>query len=61
MIINKNTQRQFLTKAAALKDVLKKRPAFVAGFIGIILILFVVSGGEKKKQPQCVPSVKMHN
>ena len=61
MMIDKNTQRQFLIKASALKDALKKRPAFVAGFIGIILILFVVSGGEKKKQPQCVPSVKMHN
>ena len=42
MMIDKNTQRQFLIKASALKDALKKRPAFVAGFIGIILILFVV-------------------
>ena len=56
MMIDKNTQRQFLIKASALKDALKKRPAFVAGFIGIILILFVVSGGEKKKQPQLTTS-----
>ncbi|MEY4335024.1 MAG: hypothetical protein RLZZ196_3774 [Bacteroidota bacterium] len=56
MIIEKNTQRQFLTKASALKDVLKKRPAVVAGFIGIILILFVVSGGEEKKQPHLTTS-----
>jgi hypothetical protein len=56
MIINKNTQRQFLTKAAALKDALKKRPVFVAGFIGVILILFVVSGGQKKKRPHLTTS-----
>ena len=49
-------KHQFLTKVSILMETLKKRPALVGGLIGIILILFVVSGGENKKPPHLTTS-----
>ena len=49
-------KHQFLTRVSILMETLKKRPALVGGLIGIILILFVVSGGENKKPPHLTTS-----
>ena len=49
-------KHQFLTRVSILMETLKKRPALVGGLIGIILILFLVSGGENKKPPHLTTS-----